>query len=388
MDWRNNGGNYVTSVKNQGGLRLVRVVLQLLHQGESAVRIKLGNPNYAIDLSEGFLQFCGGGGCNGWGLTSGLDFAKSTGVTDEACMPYVPNNMTCATSRCADWQNRLTKITSYSSHATTDARKTALATIGPVLAGMEVWSDFFAYTSGVYVKSASATRVGPNNTPGYHCISVVGYDDAQGCWILKNSWGNEPGEGGFARVAYGQARDLLIDTSWSFYSVVVAATGGATWQSNVTVSQVYATSRFPERVGVPRRDRLAADPARIVRRRDEPVGPAGPRPWSRACRSRSTSTRRTCTRPISRRRARRRSSRRRATPGGSDDVDCDQPDLLHPRRAECMGAPGGTNAWHRILPGVADGVTNVHLLLTAAKANNRQAYVVRDANGSITAAYV
>lgn len=48
----------------------------------------------------------------------------------------------------------------------------------------------------------------------------------------------------------------------------------------------------------------------------------------------------------------------------------------------------GTNAWHRILPGVADGVTNVHLLLAAAKANNRQAYVVRDGSGSITAAYL
>ena len=48
----------------------------------------------------------------------------------------------------------------------------------------------------------------------------------------------------------------------------------------------------------------------------------------------------------------------------------------------------GTNAWHRILPGVADGVTNVHLILTAAKANNRQAYVVRDGAGNITAAYM
>jgi hypothetical protein len=48
----------------------------------------------------------------------------------------------------------------------------------------------------------------------------------------------------------------------------------------------------------------------------------------------------------------------------------------------------GTNAWHRSLPGVADGVTNVHLILTAAKANNRQAYVVRDGAGNITAAYM
>jgi hypothetical protein len=47
-----------------------------------------------------------------------------------------------------------------------------------------------------------------------------------------------------------------------------------------------------------------------------------------------------------------------------------------------------TNAWHRILSGAADGVTNVLLLLTAAKANNRQAHVVLDASKNITAAYL
>jgi hypothetical protein len=47
-----------------------------------------------------------------------------------------------------------------------------------------------------------------------------------------------------------------------------------------------------------------------------------------------------------------------------------------------------TNAWHRILAGSGDGVTNVFLILTAAKANNKQAYVVRDASGNITAAYM
>lgn len=46
------------------------------------------------------------------------------------------------------------------------------------------------------------------------------------------------------------------------------------------------------------------------------------------------------------------------------------------------------NAWHKILPGSADGVTNVHLLLTAAKAANRQAYVVMDASKNITQAYL
>jgi hypothetical protein len=47
-----------------------------------------------------------------------------------------------------------------------------------------------------------------------------------------------------------------------------------------------------------------------------------------------------------------------------------------------------TNTWHKILPGSADGVTNVHLILTAAKANNRQAYIVLDGSNNITAAYM
>jgi hypothetical protein len=47
-----------------------------------------------------------------------------------------------------------------------------------------------------------------------------------------------------------------------------------------------------------------------------------------------------------------------------------------------------TNAWHKILAGAADGLTNVHLLLCAAKANNRQVYVVLDASNNITGVYM
>jgi C1A family cysteine protease len=231
VDWRNNGGNYVTPVKNQGGCGSC-VSFCTCSVMESAVRIKLQNPNYNIDLSEAFMQFCGGASCSGWGLTSGLDFAKSTGTTDEACMPYQPQNMNCTASRCSDWQNRLTKIQDYTGHATIAARKDALATKGPVVAGMRVYNDFFAYRSGVYVAVPST------GVAGLHCISVVGYDDNQQCWILKNSWGTGWGEGGFVRIRYNQP-DLLLDTSWQFYSVVPLIQ--AAWHSGVTVSQTYAT---------------------------------------------------------------------------------------------------------------------------------------------------
>jgi C1A family cysteine protease len=232
VDWR--AGGYVTSIKNQGDCGSC-VSFCSCSVIESAVRIKLQNPAYAIDLSEGFMQFCGGGSCGGWGLTSGLAFAQSTGVTDEGCMPYQDHDMNCAASRCSDWQNRLTKISSFTGHSSMAARKDAIANVGPVLAGMEVWSDFFAYKgTAPYVKSSAATRLSP---PGYHCISVVGYDDSQSCWIIKNSWGTTWGDGGFGRIGYGQT-DILIDSSWMFYSVDLQV--GPVYQST-KVSQVYAS---------------------------------------------------------------------------------------------------------------------------------------------------
>lgn len=48
----------------------------------------------------------------------------------------------------------------------------------------------------------------------------------------------------------------------------------------------------------------------------------------------------------------------------------------------------GTNAWHKVLTGAADGVTNVFVLLTAGKAHDRQVYVVLDASKNITQVYL
>ena len=266
VDWRNNGGNFVTPIKNQGGCGSC-VSFCSCSVIESAVRIKLGNPGFAIDLSEAFMQFCGGGSCNGWGLTSGLSFAQSTGVTDEACMPYQARNMDCGTSRCSDWQNRLTKINSFASHSTMAARKEAIAR-GPVLAGMEVWSDFFAYNgTAPYIKASTATRLSP---PGYHCISVVGYDDAARCWIIKNSWGTTWGDNGFGRIGYGQIRpphrlelDVLLGRR-------AGRPGHAEHEGHPGVRQ----PRRPERMGTPAGARMAPDPTGLRRRRHEHAGDA------------------------------------------------------------------------------------------------------------------
>lgn len=45
-------------------------------------------------------------------------------------------------------------------------------------------------------------------------------------------------------------------------------------------------------------------------------------------------------------------------------------------------------AWHKVLPNAADGVTNVHIVLATARANDKQVYVVLDAAKNITQIYI
>ncbi len=214
-DWSNvSGKNYVSPVRNQGACGSC-VSFGTSGAIEANMRIKAGDPATVVDLAEAYMQFCGGGSCNGWGLTSGLEYAKNDGVVDEACMPYQDHDMDCNTSRCANWADRLTRINAYTGHASFQARKDAIANIGPVVAGMAVYSDFFSYASGVYhVASTASMR-------GYHCVYVIGYNDAEEYWLVQNSWGSNWGDNGRVKIGYGQEK-LLIDSQWQFYSVDAA----------------------------------------------------------------------------------------------------------------------------------------------------------------------
>jgi C1A family cysteine protease len=78
-----------------------------------------------------------------------------------------------------------------------------------------VYNDFFSYSGGVYKKA--------NNTvAGGHCVCIIGYNDAQQCWIAKNSWGTGWGESGYFRIGYGECGidsemygvNGILDTGW------------------------------------------------------------------------------------------------------------------------------------------------------------------------------
>lgn len=199
LDWRNNGGNFVTPVKHQGSCGSC-VAFGTIASVESQIKILRG-ATYAIDLSEAHLFYCharseGRTCANGWWPDKAMSVFQSKGVTEEAYYPYTSGDQNC-TGRLAGWDSRLTKITGYSKINGINAIKEYVATKGPVEACYTVYRDFYNYRTGIY-------RHVSGESLGGHCVCIVGYDTAGGYWICKNSWGTGFGESGYFKIAFGQ----------------------------------------------------------------------------------------------------------------------------------------------------------------------------------------
>lgn len=209
VDWRNhNGSNWVTPVKDQQSCGSC-VSFATCGTIEARARIVCNDPALNLDLSENQLFFCGCGNCcdTGWNFEPALDFAQATGVAFEADSAYTPVNKPCPAA-----PPRL-KITTWREVLPVPDRKQSLANKGPMVGGMAVFEDFYNYTGGIYQHVTGELL-------GYHAIVVVGYSDAEDCWICKNSWGTGFGEAGFFRIAYND--DSGMDTEFGFYEVDLA----------------------------------------------------------------------------------------------------------------------------------------------------------------------
>lgn len=224
-DWRNVtsnsvSGDWTSPVKDQGNCGSCWA-FAAVGQTEAVLNLAVGNPNLDKNLAEEYLvsdcAINAGTCCGGW-HSSALDFIKNNGIPDEACLPYVSGSCSCfgsgscsckyssdnscsnatCSQRCSNYGSRLSKIDAYGSVIPNQtAIKQALITYGPLSVAMDVAEGDNSWDSNRVFKCSNPTGVD-------HSVVIVGYNDAGGYWIVKNSWGSTWNGNGFFKVGYGQ----------------------------------------------------------------------------------------------------------------------------------------------------------------------------------------
>ncbi|MGI5863069.1 MAG: C1 family peptidase, partial [Myxococcales bacterium] len=224
IDWRDyRGFDFVTAARDQGGCGSCWA-FAMLGALEPLVAFRRSTPSPDLDLSEQQLVDCASTslGCDSGGLTWGPAawFLSGSGVTTEDCYPYTSGSSgqkgscTQTSNLSAACRNAIVRTEdsielssttpgfpqwdpppfTLSSRAMTEIK--TLLQQRPIGVSMRTYDDFRYYRSGIYEPSATA------RISGMHAVALVGYDDAGGYWIAKNSWGDDWGENGFFRIRY------------------------------------------------------------------------------------------------------------------------------------------------------------------------------------------
>ena len=83
--------------------------------------------------------------------------------------------------------------------------KTALIEHGPLVAPIVYDNCLGNYRGGVFNEQDNGTV--------NHALLLVGWDDSKQAWLVKNSWGEEWGENGFAWIKYG-SNNIGVFAAW------------------------------------------------------------------------------------------------------------------------------------------------------------------------------
>lgn len=219
VDWRNRfGWPWITTIRDQDPCEhcWIYAATALV---ESMVRIEhcVWSPRSVGDYIEANRVPCGQCG----DPVSVLNWFASHGVADLDCVPWVdrdpgdrsstywnPPPTGCGSGSMQAppaWNplpgrdGRSTRVPSYTSLGHVQDQKDWIDTVGPLVVTFDVYNDFFGWSgTKAYKRLSTATFAGS------HVVLAVGYDDAAGGWIIKNSWGTGWGNAGWGLIAYGQ----------------------------------------------------------------------------------------------------------------------------------------------------------------------------------------
>uniref|UniRef100_A0A914HK33 Peptidase C1A papain C-terminal domain-containing protein n=1 Tax=Globodera rostochiensis TaxID=31243 RepID=A0A914HK33_GLORO len=178
-------------------------------------------------------------GCNGgfpdqawrWikynGVTSGTDYTTSSGCKPYPFPPHSNKNYNtpaCASS-CTNsrWSSNYSADKKYATWVGSLYGNGIVASIqnelrhnGTVVAAMDIYDDFFYYSTGVYRRVS-------NNYIGGHAIRLIGWGTrtctdgtSQDYWLAVNSWNTNWGQQGVFQIARG-TNDCRIETMGIYF---------------------------------------------------------------------------------------------------------------------------------------------------------------------------
>jgi len=211
VDWTTQG--LVTPVKDQGSCGSCWAFsatgsLEGQNKKYSGKLNSLSEQNL-IDCSTNF----GNQGCNGGSMEASFDYIKANrGIDLENSYPYEARDDKCRfkpeNTGASDAGHVRIKSGSESD------LESAIATVGPISVAIDASQPSFQfYKSGVYNEpSCSSSQLD-------HGVLAAGYStytDGQKCYIVKNSWGLDWGDGGYILMSRERNNQCGIATDASY----------------------------------------------------------------------------------------------------------------------------------------------------------------------------
>jgi len=169
------------------------------------------------DLSEQVIVSCvgNGTGCGGGSSDQALKYIKDKGLPPEDCYRFSATNgncnSKCQTPRFLEKVSQV-EINVTNGSPTVDQLRSALQK-GPFVVYLDAYSDFGDYRGGIY-----KYRSGICNQCG-HLVLLVGYNDSERYFRIKNSWGTSWGEQGYGRISYDNVGGI---TKFGSYGVTAS----------------------------------------------------------------------------------------------------------------------------------------------------------------------
>lgn len=143
-------------------------------------------------------------GCSGGDIDTAWNFVEREGLVSEICFPYQADSTVVCGSKCTS--EMPLRAASHCVLNSDLAIRREVFLNGPVVAPLFLVDDFLIYKEGLYQEMPTATQITDERRQRIiHAVKIVGWGQMEGkqYWLVENSWGEDWGENGYAKVIAG-----------------------------------------------------------------------------------------------------------------------------------------------------------------------------------------